>query len=146
MIISLRRPTLQQNTFDVVPKRIIMFKVGRYWIFKYFFDDKEIFKDLADHYNKDSYRFEYKTIGERNKALKLLEMRGYDVDLVEDLKGYVVKTSRYAKYASILKNSVTHMKTPDWRIFLMKDQAAVEEALRQGAVMYEGDFASLKFK
>ncbi len=123
-----------------------MFKVGRYWMFKYFFEDKQMFKDLADHYNKDSYRFEYKTIGERNKALKLLEICGYDVDLVEDLKGYMVKISRYAKYAQILKNSAAYIETSDWRIFLMKDQAAVEEALKEGGVMYEGDFASLKFK
>jgi hypothetical protein len=40
-------------------------------------------------------------------------------------------------------NSMAYMETPDW---LMKDQAAVEEALMQGAVMYEWDFASLKFK
>lgn len=132
---------MQPSTFDVVPKRerITMFKVGKTWIFKYFFDDKEIFRQLADHYNKYSYRFEYKTIGERNKTLKLLEMRGFNVDLVEDMKGYVVKLDRYSKYASVLKNSVTHIETPEWRIFLMKDLAAVEEALRQGAKMVEVD-------
>lgn len=132
---------MQPNTFDVIPKRkrITMFKVGKTWIFKHFFDDKEIFRQLADHYNKNSYRFEYKTIGERNKALKLLEMRGFDVDLVENLKGYVVKLGRYSKYAPILKNSVTYIETPEWRIFLMKDLAAVEEALRQGAKMVEVD-------
>jgi hypothetical protein len=132
---------MQSNTFDVVQKRkrITMFKVGKHWVFKHFFDDKETFKALADHYDKNSYRFEYKTIGERNKALKLLEMRGFDVDLVEDLKGYVVKLGRYSKYASILKNSVTHIETPEWRVFLMKDLAAVEEALRQGAKIVEVD-------
>jgi hypothetical protein len=73
--------------------------MGKHWIFKYFFDDKETFQELADYYNKDSYRFEFNTIGERNKALKLLERRGFDIDLVEDLKGYVVKLPKYSKYA-----------------------------------------------
>ena len=53
-------------------KRINIFKVGKLWVFKYFFDDKEIFKSLPDYYNRDQYRFEFKSIGARNNALKLL--------------------------------------------------------------------------
>jgi len=130
---------LQPNTLDVIPKRkqITMFKVGKHWILKYFFDNKEIFQELADNYDEHNYRFVFKTFGERNKALKLLERRGFDVDLVEDLKGYVVKLSRYAKYASVLKNSVVHIESPEWRVFLMKDKAAVEEAVRMGAKVVE---------
>jgi hypothetical protein len=55
-------------------KRIIIFKAAGGWVFKHFFDDSAIFRELADHYNKDLYRFEFKTVGERNKALKLLEL------------------------------------------------------------------------
>lgn len=120
-------------------KRIIMFKTAGGWIFKHFFDDRKIFMDLADHYNKDLYRFEFKTVGERNKALNLLERRGFDVDLVEDLKGYVVKLPRHNRYAPVLKNSVAMIETPEWHIFLMKDPAAVEEAQRLGAKIVEVD-------
>jgi len=116
-----------------------MFKTAGGWIFKHFFDDREIFRDLADHYNKDLYRFEFKTVGERNKALKLLEMRGFDVDLEEDLRGYVVKLPRHNRYAPVLKNSVAMIETPEWHIFLMKDPAAVEEARRLGAKIVEVD-------
>lgn len=132
---------LQPNTFEVLPKRkrIIMFKAAGAWIFKHFFDDREIFQELADHYNKDLYRFEFKTVGGRNKAIKLLEMRGFDVDLVEDLRGYAVKLPKYSRYAAVLKNSVAVIETPEWRIFLMKDLAAVEEAQRQGAKIVEVD-------
>jgi hypothetical protein len=119
------------------PKRITVFKVGKHWIFKHFFDDKEIFRELADHYDKDSYRFLFKTIGERNAALKFLEMRGFDIDLVEDLRGYVVKLPRRSKYAPVLKNSVAQIESTEWRIFLMKDLAAVEEAVRMGAKVVE---------
>jgi hypothetical protein len=119
-------------------KHIIMFKVGRHWILRHYFDNIDIFKELADNYDKVNYRFEFKTLGERNRALRILDLRGYDVELVEELKGYVVKMNRYSKYAPVLKNSVAHIETPNRRIFLMKDLAAVEDAVRQGAELYEG--------
>ena len=131
---------MQANTFDVVErcKRISVFKLGKLWVFKQFFDSKVVFNALLDYYNKDQYRFEFKSIGARNNALKLLERNGLDYDLVEDLKGYVVDLPKSAKYAPILKNSVAFKETANERIFLMKDLAAVEEAVGLGARMREG--------
>ena len=74
---------------------------------KKFFDNKVVFNALLDYYNKYQYRFEFKSIGARNNALKLLERNGFDYDLVEDLKGYVVDLPKSTKYAPILKNSVS---------------------------------------
>jgi hypothetical protein len=132
---------MQSSTFDVKErrKRIIVFKVGKLWLFKQFFDNHELFNALLDYYNKDQYRFEFKTIGERNNALKILERNGFDYDLVEDLQGYMVKLPRFAKYAQILKNSVATKETANERIFLMKDLAAVEEAANLGAEKMEGE-------
>ena len=113
--------------------------MDKLWVLKHFFDDKEIFKALLDYYNKDQYRFEFKSVGERNNALKILEKNGYDYDLVEDLTGYVVRLPKSAKYAPILKNSVASTETTNDRIFLMKNLAAVEEAVSLGARMYEGE-------
>jgi len=118
-------------------KRINVFKVGKLWIIKHFFDDKETFKSLLDHYNKDQYRFEFKSLGARNNALKILEYNGFDYDLIEDLSGYIVKLPKFSKYASILKNSIATKETATERIFLMKDLAAVEEAVGFGAKMVE---------
>lgn len=81
-------------------------KLGTLWVFKHFFDNKELFKALLDHYNKDQYRFEFESIGARNNALKLLEKNGLDYDLVKDLRGYVVQLPKSARYAQVLKNSV----------------------------------------
>ena len=122
---------MMPSTFDVIPKpkRIIVFKLGKLWVFKHFFDDKMLFRALLGNYNKDQYRFEFMSTGARNNALKLLERNGFDYDLVEDLKGYVVKLPKSAKYAQILKNSVASKEIATERIFLMKDQAAVEEAV-----------------
>lgn len=126
---------MQPSTFDVVPrrKRICVFKIGKLWAFKHFFEDKEHFLALLEYYNPDMYRFEMKTLGARNNALKILEKSGFDYDLVENLKGFVVKLPKFAKYAQILKNSVASKETSTERIFLMKDLAAVEEAVRIGA-------------
>jgi hypothetical protein len=116
-----------------------VFKVGKLWLFKYFFDNRELFEALLDHYNKDLYRFEFKSTGARNNALKLLERNGFDYDLVENLQGYVVKLPEFAKYAQILKNCVTFKETMNEWIFLMKDYTAVEEAVGLGAKIVEGD-------
>ena len=135
---------MEFSTFEVVPKRkhINVFKVGKLWLFKYFFDNRDLFEALLDHYNKDLYRFEFKSIGARNNALKLLERNGFDYDLVENLQGYVVKLPKFAKYAQILKNSIAFKETATERLFLMKDLAAVEEAVGLGAnKIVEGDVA-----
>ena len=131
------------GTFDAIPKRkhITFFKLGKLWVFKQFFDNRTLFDALLDYYNKDQYRFEFKSIGARNNALKLLERNGFDYDLVEDLKGYVVELSKTSKYASILKNSVAFKETANERIFLMKDLAAVEETVGLGAKIVEGEVA-----
>ena len=128
------------GTFDVVPKRkrITLFKLGKLWVFKQFFDNRALFNALLDYYNKDLYRFEFKSIGARNNALKLLERNGFDYDLVEDLKGYVVQLSKTSKYAPILKNSVAFKEAANERLFLMKDLAAVEEAVGLGAKIVDG--------
>ena len=138
-----RQQAMEFSTFDVIPKRkrITLFKIGKLWLFKCFFEDKEIFKALRDYYNKDLYRFEFESTGARNNALKLLERSGFDYDLVEDLEGYVVKLPKFAKYAQILKNSVATKETATERIFLMKDLAAVEEAVGLGAQIVEGEVA-----
>ena len=132
---------MQANTFDVIErrKRITFFKLGKLWVFKHFFDNHELFNALLDYYRKDLFRFEFKSIGARNNALKFLVRNGFDYDLVEDLKGYVVQLPKSAKYAQVLKNSVAFKETANERIFLMKDLAAVEEAVGLGAKIYEGE-------
>ena len=45
------------------------------------------------------------------------------------------------KYVQILKNSVAFRETANERIFLMKDLAAVEEAVGLGAKIVEGKVA-----
>jgi len=127
--------------FDVQKKRtrINVFKLDKIYVLKQFFDDKEIFKGLVDYYNSDSYRFEMKSVGARNKVMWFLEMEGgFDTYIIEDPSDFMVIIDKDKKYADILKNSVDHRVTKDARIFIMKDMAAVEEAISLGAEKYEG--------
>ncbi len=55
--------------------------------------------------------------------------------------GYVVQLPKSAKYAHVLKNSVAFKETANERIFLMKDLAAVEEAVGLGAKIVEAEVA-----
>lgn len=131
---------MPENAIPVVPKKsITIIKAGSHWIFKHFFEDRETFREIADYYDKDGYRFVLKTPGERNLVQKLLERRGFDILLMENSRGFVVKLSHKSRYAGVLKNSLAQIETSEWRIFLMKDQNAVKEAIRQGAKLVEVD-------
>jgi hypothetical protein len=53
----------------------------------------------------------------------------------------VIQLPKSAKYAQILKNSVAFKETANERLFLMKDLAAVEEAVGLGAKIVEAEIA-----
>ena len=73
------------NILPAPPKKeITIIKAGSHWLFKHFFEDKQIFQELADYYDKDGYRFVLKTPGERNLVGKLLTRRGFAVTVVEN--------------------------------------------------------------
>ncbi|HII06147.1 MAG TPA: hypothetical protein HA349_02170 [Methanotrichaceae archaeon] len=131
---------MRPSTFNVAERRtkITVFRVGRIWTFKQFFGDKEIFKELADHYNRENYRFEFLTEHERDEAFKKLKDRGFDFQVVEDLTGYVVKLDKASKYAPVLKNSIEYIETQNERVFLMKDLFSAEVAIEFGAEIYDG--------
>jgi hypothetical protein len=132
--------SMRPSTFDVAERRakITVFRVGRIWTFKHFFGDKETFKELADHYSRDNYRFEFLTEHETDEAFEKLKARGFDCHLVEDLAGYVVSLDKSSKYAPVLKNSIEYIESQNERIFLMKDKVSVEVALEFGAEIYDG--------
>jgi hypothetical protein len=120
-------------TFDITRKKVNIFKINDLYCFKQYLDDRELFKELSEYYNERAFRFECKTIGERNKIMKLLYSKGYEPIPVDDLKEYLVKIDRFKKYGDILKNSIEHTELGSDRIFLMKDMFSVERALEQGA-------------
>ncbi len=123
--------------FDITEKRPIIniFKLSGAYYFKHFFDDPELFRELEPFYEKARYRFRMATAGERNKVMKLLDMKGYDPTLIEDSAPFTVEISRHQKYGELLKNSVENYPLRDKIILVMKDIAWVEQAVAMGAVV-----------
>lgn len=119
--------------FDINVKKINIFKIGKLYCFKHYFNDREVFKELSQYYNEKKYRFECSTAGERNKIIKYLWKAGFDAYLVEDPSEYIVKIDRAKRYAPILKNSIEQTEIGSDRIFLMKDRVSVHQAIEQGA-------------
>jgi hypothetical protein len=123
-------------TSDVVPerkKKLNIFKIGSLWCFKHFFEDKEMFRELLEYYNREKYRFELSSGGERNKLIKYLEGKGFEPVLIDNTSDYTVKIDRFKKYGAILKNSIDFEVKGREVIFVMKDLASVEEAIAKGA-------------
>jgi hypothetical protein len=113
---------------------VYFFKNGNKWVFKYFFDDKSIFRELANYYSRSNYCFEMSSIQDRDKVKALLESKGFDVQIVEDTSDFLVRIPKNQKYAPILKNSVANWLENEWRIFLMKDKISAELAeMEEGA-------------
>jgi hypothetical protein len=132
----MKEKVLSFPTFDIEPekkKKFNFFKIGKIWCFKYFFDDKEIFNDLLEYYNREKYRFELGSVGARNKIIKYLEKKGFGPVLIEDTSAYTVKIDRFKKYGPILKNSIDYDEKGKDRIFIMKDSISLEYAIEAGA-------------
>jgi hypothetical protein len=124
---------MSEEPSKVKKERINIFKIGKLWCFKHFFDDREIFSDMADYYHRESYRFELENVAERNKVIAYLEDKGFEPVPIEDTAEYTVKIDKFKKYAPILRDSVDSTESGKDRVFVMKDLAAVEEAITRGA-------------
>ena len=73
--------------------------------------------------------------GARNKVMKLLDMKGFDLNIIEDPSPYTVYIGKYQKYGDIIKNSIDSYALRDMIVFVMKDKVCVEKALAMGATM-----------
>ena len=118
---------------NITRKKVNIFKIGKLYCFKQYFDDRELFNELSQYYNDKNYRFECKTIGERNKIMKLLWTKEFEPIPVDDFHDYMVKIDRFKKYSNILKNSIEYTEIRSDRIFVMKDMLSMEQAIEQGA-------------
>jgi len=116
--------------------KLNIFKIGNIWVFKEYFE-KSIFKDLSDFYNGKRYRFEVKTKTHLEEIKKKLSKSGYNVDVINNPSDYCVVKDRYSKRKDILKKSVYNETKKDKVFFIMKDMAAVEEAVSLGAKRLE---------
>jgi len=114
---------------------INIFKLNKAYYFKHFFDDPKLFMELEPYYEKASYRFKMATAGERNKVMKLLDMKGFDPNIIEDPAPYTVEIGKYQNYGELLKNSIESFPLRDKVILVMKDMVWIKQAIEMGAAL-----------
>lgn len=112
--------------------RLNVFAVGGEYVFKHFFDDGDLFDQFSTYYDREEYRFEVPA-DDLDSVLDALRANGFDPSLVEETEPYTVVKAEYTPYAEILKRSVAFWSRQEHNFFLMRDMAAVERALTEGA-------------
>lgn len=116
-------------------ERIHAFPIGDEFLFKHYFEEEEIFEYLKRFYNSSEYRFEvpaeqYPDVGE------YLGDYGYGLVTVEDYDKYVVVVEKYTEHPdNVFKEAVYHEGDSGYNFFLMKDRAAAEQAVHNGATL-----------
>lgn len=119
-------------SFEADLRPVYLFEVDGVYHFKYFFEAETAFEALKAFYNHEQYRFEV-PVDEFEAVEAALEAHYYEPVAVEDLEAFCVVIDRYEPHADVLRNAVLTWDRRGHRFFVMKDPAAVELALEQGA-------------
>ena len=114
-------------------ERVNVFEVDELYLFKHYFDSDEVFDRLKQYYNNQHYRFEVPP--DDFEALRsFLGEHGYGLVVVSAIDEFVVVVEKYTSHPeNIFKQSVMQRSVDGHNCFLMTDQAAVEQAVHDGA-------------
>lgn len=115
-------------------EQVNVFEVDDRYVFKHYFDGDELFARLKQYYNNQQYRFEVPS-DEFADLRSFLADNGYGLVVVDVLDSFVVVVEKYTAHPdNIFKASVIQRSVDGYNCFLLKDQAAVEQAVQDGAV------------
>lgn len=113
---------------------IPIFPVNGKYMFKHYFEERDLYNRLSQYYNSDKYRFEIPE-AELEAVTSFLRENGKSIDVVEDFEEYVVVKKKYTKHPDLLfKGSVLQRSHSGHNLFLMKNHSAVNAAITNGAV------------
>ncbi|MDG5761331.1 hypothetical protein QA600_18535 [Natronococcus sp. A-GB1] len=136
------RSTRLQETVRDLLERVIggenrepvkVFAVNDAYLFKHYFEEKSVFEALRSYYNGDQSRFEVPDHAFED-VQTILEEAGFEPVLIRDVRPFCVVYPKYREHPTVLfKRSVLQQSRDRVHIFLMQDQAAVEQAVNQGA-------------
>lgn len=117
-------------------ERINVFAVDDYYLFKHYFEGDEVFARLGRYYNNQQYRFEVPA-PDFEDVQSFVAEHGYALVPVDEasLPEFVVAVRKYTAHPdNIFKASVIQRSSENYNCFLMTDQDAVEQAVKEGAV------------
>lgn len=114
-------------------ERVNVFPVGERYLFKHYFDQDEIFDRLRRYYDNQQYRFEVPE-DDFDEIKAFLGEFGYGLVVVDAVEAFAVAVRKYTEHPeNIFNDSVLQRSEGDYNVFVLKDQAAVEQAELQGA-------------
>jgi hypothetical protein len=121
------------NRTAVKEPTIPVFAINGKYLFKHYFEDKDLFSRLSQFYNSEKYRFEVPE-DEVDAVISFLQDNGKSIEVVEDLDEYVVAKKKYTNHPDLLfKESVYQKSHSGHNLFLMKNHSAVTAAITNGA-------------
>lgn len=123
-------------TFDIETEEITVFKIGDKYIFKTYFDEDQLFKQLEKYYNDNKYRFEIPE-SDLGRVRQILENYYYELDVTGSVEDYCVVVDRKSKSANTLSNSVMKKQRGQHEILVMKDELSKRQAVEKDAVILE---------
>ena len=114
-------------------EQVNVFEVNESYLFKHYFDSEEVFDRLKQYYNNQQYRFEVPP-DEFENLRSFIEEYGYGLVVINVIEPFVVVVKKYTAHPdNIFKSSVIQRTVNGYNCFLLTDQAAVEEAVQNGA-------------
>jgi hypothetical protein len=99
----------------------------------HYFEGDGAFAALQPYYDQRAYRFEIP--GDEFRGLNdRLRDHGYELAPVDALEPYAVVVRKYSHHPeSVFSDAVAEFSNADCNVFVLKDAAAVETAVRSGA-------------
>jgi hypothetical protein len=126
-------------------ERIHAFPIDEQFLFKHYFEQAEVFEYLKRFYNGSEYRFEVPA-EQYPDVTEFLGDYGYGLVTVEDVAEFVVVVEKYTAHPdNVFEESVYHGSEPGYIVFLMKDRAAAERAVNNGATPLRDTDLSVPF-
>ena len=118
--------------------RVNAFRVDERFLFRHYFEGEAVFDRLKQYYNNQQYRFEVPP-SEFDAIRTFLADHGYLLGVVDDPGEFVVVVQKYTYHPeNIFKDAVMQRGDANYNYFLMKDRAAVEAAVDDGATTIGG--------
>jgi hypothetical protein len=129
----LNEASVMPNATAAKEPAIPVFPVDGKYLFKHYFEERDLYSRLSQFYNGEKYRFEIPE-SELEAVISFLRDSGKSIDVVEDVDEYVVVKKKYTHHPDLLfKESVTQRSQSGHNLFLMKNHSAVTAAITNGA-------------
>jgi len=122
------------NGHDGGRSRVNAFNVGDAYLFRHYFEGDAVFARLREYYEANEYRFAVPT-SEFDGVRRFLDEYGYDLAPVAELEPYAVVVRKYTAHPeNVFEESVLRRSHGEYTLFVMRDEAAVDRAVEDGAV------------